>query len=640
MPKKENLLSFRVLFKTPYPYIFLISYYGVWLIWIFLKVTVHPPEGISSPLVLMHYNPVNNILRFIVAIFVPPVSCLIYWWFEKNYSKTRWLHTRLTRHTFASIVVGLSLILALSMGILQGSTNPANNPVGEYGGPYSNFLVDTFHEGETLGPAISYQQDNLKPYTNFVVIHGVFQDPLRTVISFKLFGRTIGAERTFNVILLMTTFVCYLVLLLVLFKFNYIKAGLGLSIVGLLLVPNNTLPYIHQAVSWIQLPFRDIATIVFLVTAVLGFRYALSKRYQALTIISSVIGLIVTASFAISVDRAIYITILSAVWVVLIWLMVGNRVWIKRIVTPVFVGLLLGLIVLYTALKGDLYGLLHYLITISRYKDYLDGEVFAQPGLASSIILLGIGTIIAIVFAWFAGFWDNRPKGLDEGFRALKEHAKTTITNYHTEILLGVTSIVFMRSAIGRADEAHLAYSIQWLYLFLAYVGINYIFSHRKRRLAINFGSLLLFLIVLVFYAGSIKNIDIARDTFPLHVPDSKLVRTDYTQTANYIKQNLSGKQTFVTLTSEGVWYYLVNKPSPISYPIIWYAFTAPQRQIIASQIQDNPNIKYIITNNNWTSDFDFIPNTQRFPEVYMVLYSLYHPEAGFGQQTVWERNN
>jgi len=141
------------------------------------------------------------------------------------------------------------------------------------------------------------------------------------------------------------------------------------------------------------------------------------------------------------------------------------------------------------------------------------------------------------------------------------------------------------------------------------------------------------------FFVSQVKHIDIHNDAFPIHVSDSVLVQTDYLQTARYLKLNLHGQDSFVTLTSEGIWYYLVNKPSPITYPIIWYAYTAPEREKIASQIQDNSHIKYIVTNNNWTSDFDYVPNPTRFPEVYQVLDKYYQPKIGFGGQTVWQRN-
>ena len=127
-------------------------------------------------------------------------------------------------------------------------------------------------------------------------------------------------------------------------------------------------------------------------------------------------------------------------------------------------------------------------------------------------------------------------------------------------------------------------------------------------------------------------------DTFPIHVKDEKFMRTDYIDTANYLKKNLHGNESFATFTSEGAWYYFADKPSPLQYFVIWYAFTAEQRHTLATQLATKSNIKYIVTNNNWTSTFDYIPNEARFPDVYKVFYEHYTPLTGFGQQTVWVR--
>jgi hypothetical protein len=542
------ITSLKKLFSSPYPYIFLFSYVGVLLIWNSIKIPMHNPPGIISHLTVEGYNPTDNILRFWIAIFIPPLACLAYWWVGKNselFNKRRPL-----RKILLMAVALLSLFLALAMGMVQNSSNPANNPSDPYG-THANYLVDTFHEGETLGPAISYQQKNLKPYSDFVVIHGVFQDPLRSVIAFKLFGRSIGAERTFTTLLIMLTFVAYFLLLLVLFRGSLVKSAAAIVLLAFFVLPGGIIPLIQNQFVGVQLPFRDITTIVFLACAVLA----------------------------------------------------------------------------------------HYLITISRYKDYLDGEEFTIPNAAYSKILLALSATVALAGAWFISQF-NSSKYSSKGYLARSKHLiKEAVLKYHTEILLGLTAILFMRSAIGRADVGHFIYSVQWLYLFLAYIAINYFFSYRHRLAALQtYFVVVALLFMSAFYAGQLYKLNIRRDVFPLHIKDADLVRPDYLQTANYLKQNLNSQQTFVTLTSEGVWYYLVNKPSPIKYPIIWYAFTQQERKSIADSLANNNDIKYIVTNNNWTSDFDFVPNPQRFPEVYKVLYSKYRPLTGFGQQTIWVR--
>lgn len=631
----------RRLALTPYLYIFALSYFGVWLIWDYLKLPLHVPVGAVGPLETLGYNPQNNVLRFLAVVFVPPTACLIYWLCEKYWPSFTLLKKRSIKWTLAIVAVIVGIALAAAFGILQASTNPANNPPDQYGGPYNYYMVDTFHEGETLGPAISYEQKDLKPYSNFVVIHGLFQDPLRSVLAFKLFGRSIGAERALNVILVMSAFIALFFLLLVLFRGNYLKALLGLSLVGLFTIPASTLPFIPSMLG-IQLPFRDIPTIIFLIVAILGFRAAIAEQRRTLSIYAGIIGFLVTATYAYSLDRALYVTVLSGLWAVMVWLIVSDwRVWLKRIVGPAVGGLILGLIVLTVALKGDYSGVFTYISTILKYEPYLDGEPLNRPPFGTALIYLSLAAFVACFYVWLTGFWQlTWHKGAKQKFSTIVTYARTTVLRYHTEILLGFMALLFMRSAIERTDLGHFAYSIQWTYLLLIYLFVNYIFARKTYRLAAGFSAVVLVLFTGFFFAEQVKHIDMARDTFPIHVPDSKFVRPDYLQAANYLKKNLHGQQSFVTLTSEGIWYYLVDKAAPIQYPIIYYAFTQNQRQSVTSSIADNPNVKYLVTNNNWTTDFDYIPNTERFPDIYNnVLPKMYHPVAGFGQQTIWERN-
>jgi hypothetical protein len=632
----------RKILTSPYTYIFFLSYYGIWLIWNYIKIPSHVPAGIISAVGIQHYNPTDNILRFLAAVLVPPVACLLCWLIEKYWPKFKWVRGKIPRVAMATIVIILGVCLASAVAIVQDSTNPANNPQ-QYGGPYSNYLVDTFHEGETLGPAESYESSSLKPYTNFVIIHGVFQDPLRSVIAFKLFGRSIGAERTFTMILYIITGVLFWLLLLILFRGDYIKAVLGFSILAILGIPALTLSFI-PSLQGIQLPFRDIATAIFLGAAILGLRYALAKRMFALSICSGVVGFIVTAGYANSLDRALYITVLAVFWAAMVLLLFNNfRSWTKYLVLSGGIGLLLGIIVLGLALKWDFTGLIQYLLRITNYETYLDTITLTRPTLGLDIVYLSLAGMIGLVCIWITGSWKvskKQRKGIKGALVAIKDYLRQAVAHYPVEILLGITALLFMRSAIERADNGHFAYSVQYLYIFILYLGINYIFKRKALRIALSYLTLMLFVFVLLFFGAQVKHIDIARDTFPVNIPDSQLVRPDYLQTADYIKDNLHGKQSFITLTSEGVWYYLVNKPCPIQYPIIYYAFTQSQRESLAKSIADNPNIKYIITNDNWTTDFDYVPNPVRFPEVYRVFYKDYHPQIGFGQQTVWERNN
>ena len=632
--------SLRDYLKQPYLYILFFSFYGVWLGWDAIRIPYHDPAGVISYLPSIGYNPTNNLLRFLVAVLLPPLACLVYWAITQTSWKKLLKDRRLVVIVSSLLIVG-AILLTSAMAIVQQSTSVVNNQTGAFGGPYSHALLDTFHEGETLGPAVSYQQKNLKPYRDFVIIHGVFQDPLRTVIAFKLFGKSIGASRAFAVILLMITFALFYLLLLILFSWDIIKSTLGIVLLALLLNPAATVPGSGHLFIGILFPFRDIATILFLAFAVLGFRSTFKNRAWPTRLWGLLIGFLAVIGFGNSIDRAMYIVVLSVIWLVML-LFLSKKEALMNALLPMVIGGLLAVPVLGLAIKWAFLDFWRYLFTMSRYKEYLDGIVFTRPGAAVSIILVVLSVVIFATGAWIIQIYSKLPsskrnwRNLWAGF---EKPFTDKIKQYHTEILLFITGGVFLRSAIGRALNDHFAYSCQWIYLFLIFIGINYLWKRLSGyQVLLGLITVLLFGATGIHYGVQVKRINLRNDTFPIHVSDKDLVRADYQQTASYLKQNLTGNKQFVTLTSEGAWYYLVNKPSPIPYYVVWYAYTQAQRQSIAANLANNVNITYVVTNNNWTSDFDFVPNPARFPEVYKVLYDKFVPQTGFGQQTIWVR--
>lgn len=624
--------------SSPYTYIFLLGYFGVWLLWDSIKIPANAPQGITSFLAQNHYNPSTNLLRFMMAVLVPPLVCLLYWALDNKYVRITKKMLLLCR----AALISSALLLVVAMGIFQNSTNPANNQPSEYGGPYAHALLDTFHEGETLGPAISYQDPSLKPYRDFVIVHGVFQDPLRSVVAFKLFGQHIGSVRAFTTLLVIFTLLLYYGLLLLLFRGNLIKASLGLTLLAILMLPSGVIPHMSSLLIGVQVPFRDFATIIFLAIAIWSIRkFQLVQQYNG-RLAAALLGFVVFASYANSIDRALYISAMAFIWWILVMAIKGAKKALAGLAPYFVAGSFAGILLLGLALKWDYVDFLKYLATMSKYKEYLDGIVFTQPDVARSSLLLILSLSVLLGGVVFLRLLTKQTaKGLSNT-AYIKEVARVFnkyLLLYPIEILLFMTGIFFLRSAIGRADFAHFAYSVQWLYLFVIYMVFEHgSLWHKRNALTSNYIAVVLFIITLGHYAITVKHIDIHNDTFPIHVKDESLVRPDYFETAAYIKQHTSKTETFMTLTSEGAWYYLIGKPSPTRYYVVWYAFTTPQRKEIANTIASGEKIKYIITNNNWTSNFDYIPNVQRFPEAYTELYTHYVPSVGIGQQTIWER--
>lgn len=630
----------KKIFYNPYIYIFAAAYYGVWLLWNQIHIPFRNPYHVVGALSVANYNPSNNILRFLLLLFLPPLLCFLYWICNHSFG---WIKhavgEKALRIVVAIMLCAGCLAVLLGAAVAQSSTSGTNDP-STYGGPYKYTIVDTFHEGETLGSATEYAQKDLKPYKNIVFVHGVLQDPVRSLLAFKIFGRSIGAERTLSSIITIITYLLSFLMLLVLFRGSLLKASMVTLLMGLCFMPTQLLPGLATYFVGYQLPSLDFQTIFFLIFSIFAIRSAMAERARLTAVWSALSGFVIVAGFANAVDRALFIVALAAIWLVMLAMILGWRRLLRQILAPMVLGGLVGFVVLGIALKGDYRDLVVFLLHISQYKEFMDGLIFTRPDKATSLALIGL----AIAVTWAASRLIVACEASTESRLASKltdwrKAATGLVQQHYVFILLLATAIIFLRSAVGRADIGHFSYSLYWTYLFFAYLATQFLFSHRLgiRRL-LYFLTVVMLLFSGVYYAHVVRSTNLAANTFPVHVPDAALIPPDYQQTAAFLRQNLHGQDSFVTLTSEGFWYYAVNKPSPVKYYIVWFAATDKQRQDLAHTIATNEHIKYIVTNTNWTSDIDFVPNEQRLPEVYAVLHQDYQPFVGFGRQTIWQR--
>ena len=107
----------------------------------------------------IEYNPANDIIKFITIISLPSIILFISFNFLKRQIKSRKMKT-LTKITngdlsFKSKIVGKKVLLLLS--IIFVLIMSLNIPTFRGNTRY----VDSFHEGETLGPSISYMTGSL-----------------------------------------------------------------------------------------------------------------------------------------------------------------------------------------------------------------------------------------------------------------------------------------------------------------------------------------------------------------------------------------------------------------------------------------------------------------------------------------------
>lgn len=588
--------------------------------------------GVSGPLTLIKFNPLNNTLRFLFIVFFPTIIYFILFFFKKISRRTKEKHiNKISAEVKKEIILNDSLINSSGKKLLLiifflflffhlGFSTFNNKP------------LDTFHEGESLGMAVDYQSDK-KPYKDTIIIHGVFQDPARSVIAFKLFGRSISSQRLMESILHIIVFILFFTAILFLFDLQVVY-GIFAGIILFLLLD----------VSY-NIPFRDITTYLFIITVSLFYNKFIRKMSDHLFLTKEKIPpfcflvflcfFIPVSSLANSIDRGLY-SLASAIFLFLITTILLHK---KRrdfyfFVLSAISGFIAGLIVVSLAVKGALYEFFNFtFIRMPMFKELLDAFVYEFNGRNLIPVVLFSAIVFWIGNIFLASISDRNAK--------LVDRVKNFILAYYMELFLLFLSLVFFKGALGRCDIGHILYVSAPLFITLVYILIkNYIgFDKKNSRLFYS----ITFIILLVVILNNLFKHDFSKKEnwwkFSTNISDDQLMPENHRKTVEFLKNNLKNDEYFFTLTSEATWYYFVNKPCPIKFPSMIVATPKFYQQEVINQLKEKGDkIKYIIYKNNlWTNNLDFIPNAKRYSLLIKYIRQNYQLLITIDDQEIWE---
>lgn len=596
--------------------------------------------GVSGPLTLLEFNPSNNVIRFLFIVFFPAVTYAVVYFIKKiifikinndlakeidiETATNKELHkseekldgnssNKLNRWALLAIFI---LFLFFHLGFSTFNNKP----------------LDTFHEGESLGTAVDYQSDK-KPYKDTIFLQGIFQNPGRSVVAFNLFGRSISSQRLMESILNIIVFILFFTTIFFLFDLQIVYGVFAGIILFLLL----DIGY--------NIPFRDITTYLFVIVVSL-FHSKFVKRTSTnssltkgeiplLCSLSFLCFFIPAASFANSIDRGLY----SFAGAIFLFLITTVLLYKKKKILPLFIlsatgGFITGLVVVAIAAKGALIELFSFaFIQMPLFKGLLDEFVYEFNGKN----LLPIVLFSAIIF-WMT---DRLLMSVVDKNGRFFDKIKIFIADYYIELFLLFLSLVFFRSALGRSDIGHIAYVSAPLYLTLVYLLVKNGIGSREEGSRLFYSVTIIFLLLLI--VSNLFRHDLSKEEnwwkFSTNMTDEQLMPESHKKTIEFLKNNLKDDEYFITLTSEATWYYFVNKPCPIKFPIVMFASPKFYQKEAVREIKNKKDkIKYIIYKNNlWTNNFDFIPNEKRLPILFKYIRQNYQFSIMIDDQEIWE---
>lgn len=610
-----------------------------WVAVVFSKNIILPFSNefeVSGPLTSMQFNPLNNTVRFLFIVFSPLAVYTLIVLLRKIITKRRFLlnpdiknnevnnpeinnqplEAKIGKFEKIVLLIFFAFLLFYHAGFSTFNDKP----------------LDTFHDGESLGPAISYINGE-KPYGDNLSVHGVFQDPGRSVIAFKLFGKSISSYRLFTSMLEITSFLLFFLALFFLFNLRTVY-GVFAGIILFLLLD----------VSY-NVPFRDISTYLFIIFVSLFYYNFINvsqdeiisskRKYRNFCFLTFFCFFIPIASFANSIDRGIYsLAGVFSLFLMTLLLFFKNKK-IKYIFSlSAISGVVGGVIVLNVVFRGALYEFFHFtFVSMPSFKELIDAFEYEFSGrnlvpvfiFSAFVFWIGIRFLIAIsnknIFFW--------------------ERVRNFIRNYYLELFLLSLSLAFFKGALGRCDIGHILYVSGPLFMVLIYALIKNNIGLKKNNDSLFFlTTAIIFLVVAVSMIYKHDPSDEKENwwKFSTKMKDEQVIPNSEKNTIDFLKRNLKKDEYFYTMTSEGAWYYFVNKPCPIRInETILLTPNFFQKEAIEQLKEKGSKVKYIIYRNNlWTNNFDFVSNEKRYPYLIEYIKQNYEFYKMIDDQEIW----
>jgi len=107
-----------------------------------------------------------------------------------------------------------------------------------------------------------------------------------------------------------------------------------------------------------------------------------------------------------------------------------------------------------------------------------------------------------------------------------------------------------------------------------------------------------------------------------------------------FLKERMAPDEGFLTMTSEPIWYYLLDKPSPIRFQSIYQAMPPFYQEEVVSDLRRS-NVKFVLyRNRHWANEMDGYGNEVRLPLVVAFVKEYYEPLQTIEGHEIWIRKD
>lgn len=211
-------------------------------------------------------------------------------------------------------------------------------------------------------------------------------------------------------------------------------------------------------------------------------------------------------------------------------------------------------------------------------------------------------------------------------------------------LVLLLASILFMRDALARSDSGHiLRASLPTLFLLIA-LSLAVFKEHPTEGKKLT-GAFIAILLIGGLSQGTLSAFDpllavrrLGHHAERIRYADSQIIQPSHLAAADAVRSEVERTSTFFTLTSEGTWYYLFNKPSPSPFHQVLYARTKEAQHRLVQDFEQNPPNVVLLTNDFWSNEIDGVTVPNSNPIVYQYVIKHYRPFRLEHGQWFWKR--
>ncbi len=597
----------------------------------FIRLPFHNPWGIESPLARMGYNPYNSMLRLIWVLLLPAAglaglyvlggSRLRGWLFGEQAPRPdvspQPETMRLGRNKrYLLLALGLIVIYAVNLPTVQ---------IGQ------RDRLDTFHEGEVLGNTLFFNEAKT-PYQDFLCFRGLIYDGYDTANVFKYIDESVAAYRSLEAAKKILVYCMFVVFIFVFFRSNVLKAFYALFAYMLLgILDRNSLLILHSK------EFFVVLYLIFQVVFVRELRREPPARGRTLAL-NAWLCFLGIFSFSYAIEKGIYVSVYNLLFfVILYFLFIRPHRMVWGYLGSALLGWAGGAAALLAMIGWTFGPAVDFYAGSLKYFEMVWGGPFPrEDSIVIHVLLMLSGSIFYMSYLYLRLAMEKRSAAA-----ALPEFLR----RYTVEFAVLVMAVFLSRYISYNAHYLianTISYAIIAFVLFVLFnhvLGGSRMFQWRSRAYRLTV-TLAVPLLLGAGFAWHIAERDFVEKNFPFHLQDEDFLRQDYRDALEYLRENLGPEDDLFALSTEGMWYYYLNKTSPTVICSSFYAQPGfIQRRVLEDLRRTEP--KFVVHRNDcWVNEFSGVSIIDRLPLISDYVEREYQPHRRFGEQRIWIRKD